>query len=267
MTFTSKYRQSLMTVFIIITTLCALSDATDKKEVIRRAAQSLYNLKARGLLQFSCRVSPDFEATYKDIKMDDVGRKQVLPAAKNVQFQVVVGPSGAANVSHIFTEAPATQEIGDRLQKISAGMEQVVSGFFQTWSSLMIKSPFSGSPDDYQLEENSDGYHLIADAANTHVEIVLDRGFTPTSVVVRSSEFDGTVHPHFEKLKDESILRSYEATYKTNGGSAQDLTVKVDYQDVEGLALPRTIEAIMALPQGHIDAPITLSNCQAKKSN
>ncbi len=239
--------------------------SADKKEILQRSNQSLYNLKAKGLIEFGCQASLDFDAAYKDIKMDEVGRTQVLPAAKNIRFKVAVGPSGAANVSHEFSGAPASQELADRLQKVAGGIEHIISGFFQTWSSLMINSIFTGSPDEYQLDELPDGYRLTADEGGTHVEILLDRSYIPTSIAARTSAFDGTVHPRFTKRTDELLLQSYDGTYKTSAGQSQDLSMKIEYQDLDGLAIPRIIEAIVTLPQGRLDAPITLSNCQVKK--
>ncbi len=250
---------------LLFAVVCAPAWSADKKDVLRRSGASLYNLKADGLVEFSCQASPDFDTAYKDIKMDEVGRTQMLPAAKNIRFQVAVGPSGAANVSHQFAEAPPNQEIADRLQKVAGGMEQIIGGFFKTWSSLMMNSPFTGSPDDYQMDEVADGYRVTADAGSTHVEILLDHSYTPTSISARSTNFDGTVRPIFIKRKDKSLLQSYAGSSKTSGRASQDLSMKIEYQDVEGLAIPRTIEAIMILPQGRLDAPITLSNCQVKK--
>ena len=240
--------------------------AVDKKEVLQQASRSLYNLKAAGLRSVSCQASLDFDAAYRDLKMDDLGRKQVLPAAKSIRFQVAVGPTGAANVSHQFAEAPTNQEIADRLQKVAGGMERIISGFFQTWSSIMINSPFADSAEQYQFAEVPDGYRLTSDVDSTHVEIILDRTYTPISIAARTSNFDGTVHPHFIKQKDELLLQSYDARYKTNGAAPQELSVKVGYQDLDGLLIPHTVEVIVPLPQGRIDAPITLSNCQVQRA-
>ncbi len=264
MRFRSQFRPILIASFLCAV-ICTPAWSADKKEVIQRARQSLYSLKTDGLIEFSCQASLDFDAAYKDIKMDDIGRTQMLPAARNIRFQVAVGPSGAANVSHQFAEAPPNQEVADRLKNVAGGMEQIISGFFQTWSNLMIGSPFTGSPDEYQVDELPDGYRVMADAGTTHVEILLDRNYMLTSLAARTSDFDGTVRPHFTKRKDASLLQSYDATYKTTGASSQDLSMKIEYQDLEGLPIPHTIEVIMTLPQGHIDAPITLSNCQVKK--
>jgi hypothetical protein len=49
------------------------------------------------------------------------------------------------------------------------------------------------------------------------------------------------------------------------GGSSQHLSVKIEYQDVDNLTLPRTISLSMSLPQGQLHWPMTLESCQVKK--
>lgn len=257
-------RSSCLMLAVLLAGSSELARCADKKALLQHAKETYYNLNANGLTGFTCQVLPDFPSAYKDIQMDAVGRDQVLPAANKIKFQVAVGPTGAASVSHQFSEAPATDEVAQRLQKIASGMEQIVTGFFHTWSNMMINSPFSDENNEYQLEELPDGYALTSNARNQQVKVLLARDMLLTTLSAKTSAFEGTMHPQFSPHEGGLLLKSYDASYKA-GTSSQDLSVKIDYQEIEGLPIPHMIEVVMTLPQGHMDAPITLTNCKVTK--
>jgi hypothetical protein len=252
--------------FLILAAASApMAHCADKKVMLQKANQAYYNLKNNGLIEFSCQVLPDWDAAYKDIKMDAVGRDQVLPIAKQMRFQVAVGPSGAASVSHQSGGAPPSEEVAERLRKITGGMEHMLSGFFRTWSQLMINSPLPGSDSEYQVDELSNGYRFTADAETVHMAVFTNREFVIDSMEAKTSEFEGTVYPKFAKHAGGLLLDSYEGTYTAAGASPQKLSVKIQYQEVQGLPLPRTITMTMSLPQGRLAEPLTLTECQIKK--
>jgi hypothetical protein len=258
----TKTQSSCLMLVLLLGAYSAPAPCADKSAILRHAKETYYNLKANGLGDFTCQVSPDFEAAYKDIQMDAVGRDQILPAAKKINFQVAVGPTGASAVSHQFSEAPPTEEVAQRLQKVAGGMEQIISGFFKTWSNMMINSPFSD--DEYQIEESPQGYALTGNKGETQVNVGLTRDLVMTTLSVRTSAFEGTLRPQFSSHEGGLLLKSYDATYKS-GNSSQDLTVKIDYQDIEGLPIPNMIEVLMVLPQGRMDAPIRFTNCKVTR--
>jgi|SRR5579872_685669 hypothetical protein len=238
---------------------------SDKKAVLEEVNRKYYNLRANGLTEFSCQVVPDLDTAYKDIKMDAVGRDQVLPIAKKVSFRVVVGQSGAASVSHQFSEAPPSDEIAGRLGQIANGIEQMVTGFFQTWSQLMINSPLPGANTEYQMEDLQDGYRFTADEGKTHVAVSMNHALVIDSLEAKTPDVEGTVHPRFVNGNNGLVLESYQAVYTTASSDSQELSVKVTYQEVDGLSLPQTITLTMALPQGRLQAPIVFRSCQVKK--
>ncbi|HZC22268.1 MAG TPA: hypothetical protein VE866_02935 [Candidatus Binatia bacterium] len=165
-------------------------------------------------------------------------------------------------MSHQFSKAPATDEVAERLQKIASGMEQMVTGFFQTWSNLTIT--FSDVNNEYQMEELPEGYALTSNARNQQVMVLLTRDMLLTTLSAKTSAFEGTLHPQFSPHEGGLLLKSYDASYKA-GTSCQDLSVKIDYQEIEGLPIPHMVEMVMTLPQGHMDAPITFTNCKVTK--
>ena len=237
----------------------------EKNPIQDEADRAYYNLKAKGLVQFSCEVQPDFDAAYKNIPVDAVGRDQVLPIAKKTRFQVVVGPSGAASVSHQSSDAPATEEVATRVRQTIGGMEQIITGFFETWSNQMINPPLGGGI-EYQVEQLPEGYRFTADSAGVHITASMNRDFVTDLIEAKGPELDGSVAPRYTRRPDGLLLESYDATYKT-GGNSQKLSVNIQYQEIEGLLLPRIVTVSMILPQGSLNAPMTFSDCQVKKDS
>jgi X-X-X-Leu-X-X-Gly heptad repeat protein len=239
--------------------------SSDKKAVLEEVNRKYYSLKTNGFTEFSCRVAPDFETFYKSMNLDAAARDRVLATAKKVSFQVVVGPTGAASISHQFSEAPPSNEVAAGLSQIADGVEQMVSGFFQTWSQLMINSPLPGASNEYQMEDLRDGYRFTAEDGKTHVAISMNHDLVIDSIEAKTPQFEGTVRPKFVDSNNGLVLDSYQAVYKTASSDAQELSVKITYREIEGLSLPKTITLTMALPQGKLEAPIDFLSCQVKK--
>jgi hypothetical protein len=129
----------------------------------------------------------------------------------------------------------------------------------------MINPPFPGSDSEYQMEELGNGYRLTADAQKIHVAVSMNRDFVIDTTEVKASEFEGTVHPQFVPHMGGLVLVGYDATYKSTSNHPQQLSVKIQYQEIEHLTLPRTVTADMSLPQGRLEESFTFSNCQVKK--
>jgi|SRR5580658_395888 hypothetical protein len=258
-------RGPILLVVSVIAGMCApVASCADKSEVIRKANETYYSLSGNGLTAFRCQVLPDWDATYKDLKMDAVGREQVLPAARRIHFSVAVGPTGAVSISHQSDVAPADEELAKRLRDTTSGLDQVLTGFFQTWSQFMVNSPLPGPVSGYQMEENGNGYRLTADKKDVHAAISMGRDFVIDSMAAKTPDFEGTIHPHFVPHAGGLVLTKYEANYG-NGSTSQALSVKVEYQDIEGLPIPRIVTMTMSLPQGEINEPITFDDCRITK--
>jgi hypothetical protein len=85
-------------------------DAAAREKLIREARQAYYNLPSRGLKEFSCQVLPDWDLMYNSerLRASAVERAQFLTALKKVRFRVLVGPTGATNITHQGDAAPAS---------------------------------------------------------------------------------------------------------------------------------------------------------------
>ncbi len=110
----------------------ATAGAADKKEVMQKAHSASYSLKSNGLVDVQCNLSPDWEALLSDTrKKDPANADRAIGTLRQLQFTVSLGTSGSAKVTHT-TVTPTNEEMAKGLDQIYGGMEQMVSGFFET---------------------------------------------------------------------------------------------------------------------------------------
>ena len=250
----------------LLSALVPLAHGTDKKEIVRQARQSYYNLANAGMEEFQCQVLPDWDTTFKTLKTDPVGRDQVLPILRKTHFELLVGPDGASTVSHQSELAPPDEQVAERVRKATGGTEQILTGFLQTWSGFMVKStPLPDADSDYQFEDLGAKYRVTSKEASIDAVILMGHDFQIEEMKVATPEFSGTVRPRFVRIKHQFVLASYEATYTAGSGNPQGLSVEIEYGDVQGLSLPSKVTATVKLPTGAVAFPLTFANCQVKK--
>jgi hypothetical protein len=240
-------------------------NAADSKEILRRAPLAYYSLKREGLIDFRCQITPDWDSFYKSVKTDAVGREQLLPILKTMRFQVAVGPDGAATVSHQSDAAPPSEAVADRIRRSTDGMEQVMTGFFQTWLQFMINSLFPDPDGKYQLQDFGDKFVLTLHEGKTDVVESMSRDLVIDTVKATAPEFEGTVNPTFAQNKKGLVLSGYVGNTKaTSSGNSQHISIKIDYSEVQGLTLPRTVMAEVALQGAPIEIIVSFSDCHIK---
>lgn len=242
----------------------AQAPVANRQEIVRQAQKSYYSLSERGLSDFRCEVKPDWDTMYASIKTDPVGREQVLPALKQMHFQFLVGPNGAATASHQAEVPPPDHEVANRVQESATGMEQVLTGFFETWSQFMVNSTLPEPGADYRLDDQDGNYHLSFKQDASEVDIFMNHDFAITETRVNGSGVNGTVRPHFMRLAQGFVLDSYEYSSSSN---SQKLTVKVKYQEIEGLNLPEFVDVSMKFPSSAVAIPLHFVSCRANKSH
>jgi hypothetical protein len=240
-------------------------NASDQKEILRRAPLAYYSLKRAGLKDFRCQLTPDWDYIYKTLKTDAVGQDQLLPILKSMRFQVAVGPDGTAAVSHESDAAPPNEAVAARIRQTTDGVEKIVTGFFQTWSQFMVNSVFPDPDSAYRMQSMGDKLVITQQDGKTVSVVSMNRDLVIDTIRATTPEFEGTIDPTFAQHKDGLIVTSYEATYKdTASGNSRRISVAVDYSDVEGLTLPHTVKAEVSAKDAPIEIPLTFSDCQVK---
>ncbi len=204
---------------------------------------------------------------YSAVKPDKVGTEQLLPILKGTHFTVLLGPDGASTISHESDIAPPNEEVAGRVRQSVGGMEQLLTGFFQTWSSFMFSSPLPEPDSKYQLEKKGEEYDLSLSEGATQVAVVLDHDLAIKETKVTSPQLNGTLHPQWSASNNGLILSGYEASYNAATGGPSQLSVKIAYQQVEGLSLPSTVDAVVQVAGGSIPIRLVFHDYQVKLSS
>jgi len=223
----------------------ALQQRSDQ-EIVRQARQSYYSLKSQGLTELRCIVQPDWDSMNKVLHADIVQTVQVLPILKGTHFTVLLGPDGASTILPEPDIAPPSEEIARRFRQSVGFMHGMLTRFLQTWSNFMF-SPILPEPDSvYHLENLGKKYGLSFDKKGARVAVILNHELGIEEVKGWPT-LDVTLHPHWSPSSNGLILTGYKTSYKlAKNQPAAEESVKVKYEQVEGLSLPSIVD--MELP-------------------
>jgi TonB family protein len=260
---------------MVLTLVCGLStlpssaQAPDRNEIIRQARQHYYSLRGEGLMEFSCKVQVDSDAFYKSsgIKLDALATNQLLPMLEKTYFEVLVGPSGAPIVRHQSPVPPPNEEVAKRYSQTTSGLEAVLTGAIGIWSMFMMRPPLPDAISDYQLENKGDKYRLTYNVGSSYFVTALTNDYVVDEVRVTEHELEATVRPTFAGPKDGLVLAGYE--YMQNStvqpDKSQQFSVKIEYQEVQGLKLPSVMNIVEPLGAAKLEIHLMFNDCQAKK--
>jgi hypothetical protein len=240
------------------------AQAADKDVVIRQARAAYYSLNGEGMQQFQCNMTPNWEALLADLrKTDSAAVDRAVQKLKELRFSAVVPSQGTAKVMHNEISAD-NKQMADGLTQIYNGMDQMIVGFFQTWSVFVISPGLPEAGSTFQLEEIPSGYRVSYKDGSADVVTQMNKDFSITSTMVSSKEFESTLQPLFKQTAKGFLLSGYQAIYI--GASAADKTelqVKVEYQQVDGLQLPKTLDAQGSFGGNPFKVEVAFTGCHA----
>jgi hypothetical protein len=244
----------------------ATARAVDKKEIIQKAHDAYYSLKANGLVEFQCNMSPNWAALLQDTrKTDPAGADRAIQTLSQLVFTVSLGTSGSAKVTHT-TVTPANAEMAKGLDQIYGGMEQMVSGFFDTWSPFMVTSPLPEADSNYQLEEQPSQWNLSYKEGSAEVATTMGKDLAIRALKVTSADFNSTLQPQFTRSPKGFLLTGYQAEYYGKSASeTTKLNVRIGYQEVNGLQLPQKLSLDGSYGGSPFQIDVTFSGCRATK--
>ena len=227
-------------------------DPSHKKEMVQNAhdqailqnAHDAYcNLRTQGLVEFQATIKPNWEVVLgEQVKNDPKSAEAGLKLLNGLHFTMTLHPDDNVKVDHSSDAPPPNGQAAAGFEQIYSGMNQAVDGFFSTWSMFMLKSPFPDPAGEYHLEEAGGQYRLAWKESADDVVASLSKNLVMTEISVTSKNFRSTIKPQFNKTPKGLVLSGYEADYvPTAGPGVVHLKVKIDYQEVSGLQLPRIL--------------------------
>ena len=251
---------------ILVPTLGDAQAVANKQQVLGQARNAYYNLRAEGLVEFACSVTPNWQALLADQrKTDPAAADTAIKTLSELQFNASLGADGRVKLTHNELSGQS-EEMNKALRQIYGGMEQMASGFFDTWTLFMLDHPFPEVTSEYQLEAPPREYRLSYKDGPASVVATMGRDFAITNLKVSSPQFESTIQPKFTKDPKGFLFTAYDASYKgSSPDDATQLTVLIGYQEVSGLQLVKQLNLSGTYGGNPFAVELAFSNCKVTK--
>ena len=219
------------------------ADVANKREIVQQARQAYYSLQRQGLLEFQTSVQPNWRLVLKEqLEKDPKSAEVALKLLNGIHFTLKFAHDGAVSVTHRADVAAPNPEAAKGFEQIFSGMEQAMSGFFDTWKPFMFTTPFPEVDSLYQVEDTGTEYVLTYKDGDTDVTTTMSKQLVIREMKIVSPTFISALRPQFTRSPQGLLLTGYDATYREPSGSgAVTLKVQIGYQDVSGLQLPGSL--------------------------
>lgn len=230
--------------------LCSISfstaftaDLPNKKEIITKARQSYYNLRTQGLASYRCDLTPNWDSLLAGTrKKDPASADKAVKTLSQIHFSMSLDADNKVQITHNQPPPAVNAEQASGFDQIFSGMQEMITGFFQTAEIYILGTPFPEVNSEYQLEDQGGHYLLSYKEGEAAVVVIMDKDLVMSSVTVTTSAYTSTIQPQFLKNSKGLLLTGYMAIYKSKSpGEDTQLNVQVVYQEVNGLQLPQKL--------------------------
>lgn len=252
---------------VVSVSVCSAQAVANKQSVLSQARQSYYNLRSQGLSSFQCNVTPNWELLLqKESQQNPEGVAAAIKTLNQLRFIVNVGADNNVKLTHNELTGQS-EDMMAALKQIYGGMEQMASGFFDTWKLFLLSPPFPEASSQYQLEAAGPQYKLSYREDLADVVTTMGRDFAISNLKVTTPEFDSAILPTFSKTPNGFLLSAYEASYKSQKAEeTTQLKVSMDYQDVQGLKMLQKLNLSGTYGGSPFAVELAFSDCQVTKN-
>lgn len=264
----ARFYVSILLCCCALSALSSSQSVANKQSVLSQARQAYYNLRDEGLEQFECSIIPNWEALLaKERKENPEGVDAAVQTLSKLHFNAALGANGKVKLTHNELTGQSEQMM-KALAQIYGGMEQMTSGFFDTWSLFMLDHPFPEVQSDYQLEAVGPAYRLSYKDGSASVVTDMGWDFSIKNLQITNSSphFDSSIQPQFTRTPKGFLFSAYDASYKSNSADdATQLKVLIDYQVVEGLQLVKGLNLTGTYGGVPFAVELAFSDCKVTK--
>ncbi|HEY6252138.1 MAG TPA: hypothetical protein VI685_19440 [Candidatus Angelobacter sp.] len=250
----------------LVPMLSSAQIVANRQQVLTQARHAYYNLRDEGLAEFECSVTPNWKALLADQrKADPAGADSAINTLSQLQFNAKLGADGKVKLTHNELSGQS-EEMKKALAQIYGGMEQMTSGFFETWSLFMLDHPFPEVASEYQLEAVGPQYRLSYKDGAASVATTMGRDFAISSLDVTSKEFKSSIQPKFNRIPKGLLFSAYDASYTSNTPTeATQLKVQIGYQEVDGMQVLKQLNLSGTYGGSPFAVELAFSDCKVKK--
>jgi hypothetical protein len=247
--------------------VCAQAvDAATRQSLVTQARHAYYNLRAEGLDSFECTVTPDWELLLRaERQQNPEGADAAIKTLRQLQFITRLSSDSSVKLTHNDLTGQSS-EMMTALRQIYSGMEQMASGFFDTWKVFMLSPPFPAAASEYQLERVGPRYRLSYKEDSANVVTSMEKDFVINEMRISTPEFDSTIHPDFARTTQGFVLNGYEADYQSQKPEeTTHLKVHMDYQEVAGLQMLKKLSLAGTYGGSNFAIDLAFDGCKVTK--
>jgi hypothetical protein len=241
------------------------SSVADPKAVLRDAGRAYYNLHNRGMASFQCDIEPDWQLALAGMaKSNPDAAGNVLKLVEQLHFTMTIASDDTLKVTHTGLESVTDPTVSDGLNQIYGGIEQMVTGTFQTWNLFALKAPFPDPDSDYSLTRVGPGYQLKYKEEGADIVTTFGKNFAIDTMKVTLPALDSTLKPALTSTPEGLLLTGYDGTYNIqNADGPLQLHAHLEYTKVQGLEMLSRLAVNGTSGSAPFSAALGFTNCKA----
>ena len=229
----------LVALALALLPLAAGEALADGKETLDAARAAYYSLRREGLTSFSCLVTPNWDLLLASRwRTDPAAAAKAYKTFTSLTFGVEVAPGQRPKVMH--ADVPGTDTESESLKRLIGGMEQTVSGFFETWAPFVLTTPIPGAA--AEVTETHGQWSIQYTEGATRIGVLMRKDYTIDVTHITAATFDSVIQPQFIRSPKGLLLTAVQGEFhKLPAGPPVSLQLRVEYHDVSGFFLPRRL--------------------------
>jgi hypothetical protein len=158
---------------------------------------------------------------------------------------------------------PSGATIDPSLGQMVGGIQQTITGFFQTWNSLVLSALLPAPTDpDLIFSSDADGYHFGKKSQGTSVDLVVTKNALLTEMKVVTPSETVVLKPGYIAT-DKGLLLTSTSSDLNNG--AQKVDFQLQYQEVDGFEMPVMAAYQVTLPNQVVAIDLSLTDYKIVK--
>jgi hypothetical protein len=261
-----QMRRRVLTLLGLVT-LCTVAIAqtlpdAQAKHVLQQAHEKHYSLQTAGLTGFTGELHPAWEPFFQQLKVDL--KDPLPPLIKQVHFYATFTSDGEAKITHSALPA-ADEALTARMTKSVGGFEQMVGGFYQTWSFFGYASPLPDTDSTYQVESVKGKYLLTYHEDKALIRTTITPEFAVEEMNYAGPTLSVDMHATWMQTAKGFLLSGYDGLTEIQPQGKVHIEIKINYETVDGFALPSKVEMVTPTPNGTLDVTFTFTDYKVTK--
>ncbi len=247
----------LVLLLMVVCVFAMPATAQDKQGLADRAQKAYYNLFSRGFNGFTATIEPNWE-----VILGKAATTQNLKVFRALRFTLSVDARGTVAVTY-QTANPDKVRLEPYAKQIHANVEGLVTGFFSTWSTFVVTSPFPIRDAQTRIEDGTNEHRLLFKTRSADAILTLTNDLLISELKLTGPSGKRTIKPAFQKTTEGLLLSSFSSTFEpvNEGLLSTTLDVQIEYQQVTGMRLPHKVRIKGMHGSEPIEAELAFTQC------